>query len=139
MHFVIKCPPSYGRANRRYAVKHTLSANYRIYKGACAEVVAGHKAPFGPLCVIAEFYWHRPHVGDVDAALKATLDGFTEGGYWEDDSRVVCAPPLQRSVATKQEQCVKVWVYQAHTWSIIRGRLKACLEDAVSDWQERTT
>lgn len=136
MRFLIDCPPSYGRQNRRYKHKHVLSDQYKIYKDACAEAVEGHKAPDGPLVAFVTCYWDRKHVGDVDACVKATLDGFTQGGLWEDDKRVVGLVATQAHAPADRFPYVDA---EVHTVEIVSAseRLISMLLEAQDLWNER--
>ncbi len=135
LHFLIDCPPSYGRANRRYKFKHVLSDEYRLYKKACAEAVREHRAPENvPLIAFVACFWGK-RVGDVDACLKATLDGFTEGGLWDDDRVVVCAPPFQ--MQDIEHPRVEAWVCAADDYDCAIDLFTDLLIAINTEWSER--
>jgi len=134
--FLIDCPPSYGRQNRRFKYKHRLSDQYKLYKDACAEAVAGCEAPEGPLMAFVTCYWDPKHVGDVDACVKATLDGFTQGGLWADDSQVVCLVATQAHAPKDRYPHVEATVVAAE---VVLGvdKFTDMLLEAQDLWKER--
>lgn len=96
----IDAPPFWGAQNRRYVGKlRVLSKQYRAYREACiAACLGAHQYGDALVRVQIDSYWPRKRrggkldgvaMGDVDACVKATLDGLKHGGIYDDDAQVV--------------------------------------------------
>ena len=85
-------PPSVNRYWRTFQGRMIISAEGRSYRKAVAEQVLiqrGAKHYAGKLGVNIEAFRPDKRRRDLDNLLKATLDGCTHAGVWEDDSNVV--------------------------------------------------
>ena len=89
---ILPWPPSVNRYWRTFQGRMIISAEGRSYRKAVADQVLiqrGAKHYAGKLSVNIEAFRPDKRRRDLDNLLKATLDGCTHAGVWEDDSNVV--------------------------------------------------
>jgi len=90
--FTLPWPPSVNRYWRTFQGRMIISQEGRAYREAVGEQIILQKAVChftGPLIVVIEAYRPDKRKRDLDNLLKATLDGLTHAGVYNDDSQIV--------------------------------------------------
>lgn len=124
---VVPIAPGEGAINRRFVSvargRMVTAKRYRSFTAAVAEQAQAAAAVHGrfeqgEVAVAIVEYWprlHRTHgnagiaFGDVDAPVKAVLDGLKAGGLLDDDARVVEVHAKKRVDAACPRVLVAVW------------------------------
>jgi len=83
-------------ARAHYLVKHKAS---RAARYSASVIGTGGKRLQNPVCAVVPLVADQRHrdIDNVLAGLKSALDGLTDAGWWEDDSKIVgfhLSPPL---------------------------------------------
>ena len=90
--FLLPWPPSVNAYWRTFRGRMIISAVGRAYRKEVMEKIrlqGGVETMQGPLKVAIKAYRPDNRRRDLDNLLKASLDGCTHAGIWEDDSNIV--------------------------------------------------